>query len=242
MKNLFYFLMIPLCMGMVVACTPDDEKETGLMIPDVSGNADVDVVGRWQQSEATLGGESAYLVLHLNPGGTGHVVFRTKTVNNPVVSYDAINYEVRGNLLTIIGSSIAGVYMVENSTISLTLTNTENSLQARFSKSVTESSIHKYVWKRKTTDSSIRNYFLWDFDTTGNGVMTWVGEKSSDKTEYPFSYDLDYEKGTLTVNFTDGSSSHYFYVVHVGGNLLLFLRDRSSNEVKCFVFIPSRIK
>lgn len=229
-------------MGIMVACTSDDENETGLMTPDVAGKTDVDVVGRWQQSEATLGGESAYVVLHLNPDGTGHVVFRTKTVNNPVVSYDAISYEVRGNLLTIIGSSIAGVYTVENSTTSLTLTNTENSLQARFSKSVTESSIHKYVWKLKTTDSAIHNYCLWDFDTTGDGVMTWVGEKSSDKTEYPFSYNFDYERGTLTVNFTDGSSSHYFYVVHIGGNMLLFLRDGNSNEVKFFVYIPYKRK
>ena len=217
MKRHCYLLLTLLALVAFNACSNEDENSYEITLDNLAC--------RWQQDGAILAGETGYLILHLNTNGSGHVVFRTQALTDPVVYYDEITYSLNGKILTIYGSNLAGTYTIEQCTRTLTLRNVATNLLSIFSLAVQETSILKYNWKLNTTDSALHNYYLFEFGTSGTGKMTWIGNTNAEQTVYNFTYSLDYANGPMTIKYSDGSQSHYFYTVFLGGNFLLFYRD-----------------
>ena len=233
MRKFFYLLLLPLFCGLA-ACSSDDDGDGKITMSSIAG--------RWTQDDATLNGSDAYSLLHLKEGGTGHVVFKSKDTKNPTVTYDDITYTLSENVLTIIGSSIAGVYTVGTGYNTLILTNVTNSMQSLFAKNTYNNSLTKWIWKRKLTDSSIRDYLLIDFSEANEGTLTRVYNSAKETSDRTFTYTYDSENGPLTIRYDNGDTDYFFYAMHLGGNYLFFSRDSESSTVYYGLWVPSKMK
>jgi len=231
-KTLFYLLFAPLLLGLT-ACSKDDDEESP---EEKEQSIKESIVGRWHQlTGAKLDGEDAYFELHLKADGTGHAVFKTSGSRSDIkVSYSPVTYTLSGEKIMFNSNvqNLNGTFTLKSSySSSFTLNNASTSEDMTFYKSDAESELLSYKWQQKLTDSYIKNYYMYEFQSSSTGTMRHVKSSSRDYEDYSFTYTFDYANGPMTINYSDGSKSNYFYSVHCGIDLILFSRKSGSSDV-----------
>jgi hypothetical protein len=226
-KQLFYLFSFLVVIATVSSCAKDDwdddDNKVTYSVPAV------DVSGVWYQSGATLGGYSAYMGLHLNKAGKGHVLFYAKSASK--YAYYEINSSVDGEILTINGCSVyEGNYLVESvgsSNLKLRQGNYTQSYSK--AKELTPANLASRGYWGINTSST--NYIRYYFNSNNTGKVVSKSGSSSPKTSN-FTYTCSEETGTLDITYSSGSKEIFEYACILNNTLILI--ERNSSGVSCY--------
>lgn len=214
------------------SCSKDEEESAESRKAKKEAALKEELLGRWYQLDATLNGNKARLEMHLKSNGKGHIVLKSSDRTNMEVYYGEFYYTISGETITFTGDkTVNGSYTIKSSYSSgFTMVNNANSKESTLYKSDSDCELLKYLWKLKLTDSSIKNYYLFEFYVTGNGNAKYVKSSSTDYENISFTYTHDYANGPMTINLANGQSANFFYTVRIGIDLVCFSKDSKTGN------------
>jgi len=228
-KQLFYLFSLLVVIATVSSCAKDDwDDDENKVVYSVPA---VDVNGAWYQSGAKLGGSSAYMGLHLNKAGNGHVMFYSKSASK--FAYYQINSSVDGEILTINGcSAYEGNYLVE-SVSSSSMKLRQGNYTQNYSKAMELTPANlasRNYWGTSTNSTTYWHYY---FNSDNSGKLVYRNGSSSSAKTISFTYSCSEETGTLNIAYGNGTKENYEYACILNSTLLLIERDGAN--VNCYV-------